>query len=188
MKKTLFSLIISIISTINLQAAIRCNWVGSTSGVQDFNDVNNWEYEYEDTNGDYQTDHPAAISNAYKFDITRNTFTLQLTSNCTVDGLVIGGNINFDFNGKTLTTTNFQMQSPSTIDTSDSGSKLIYANANAGQCYISGYTTFTLTNFFYPMNATRPKELAIRDITIKLGQNFSTKQLSYYTATAYKAA
>jgi len=183
MKKTLFSLIITIISIFNLQAAIRCDWYGSTSGVQDFNDVNNWYY-YDD-NGNQK--HPTAISNAYKFDITRNTITLQLTSNCTIDGLVIGGNLNFDFNGKTLTLTNFQMQSPSTIDTSDSGSKLIYASANSGECYINGYNTFTLTNFFYPMNATRPKDLCLRDITIKLGQNFTTKQLRFITANSYKA-
>jgi hypothetical protein len=122
MKKTLFSLIITIISTINLQAAYRCSWVGSTSGRQEFNNVNNWEYSYYDANDNEVYATPSAISNAYEFHLTRGNFTVYLSSNCTVQYLVIGDNIKLDFAGFSLTTEGFQMQSPSTVDTSTSGS------------------------------------------------------------------
>ena len=185
--KFFLMLLIGVLTIGKAHAAYRCSWVGSTSGNQNFNNVNNWEYTYYDINGNEQTGTPSAISNAYEFHLTRGNFTVYLSSNCTMQYLVIGDNIKLDFNGKTLTTEGFQMQYPSTVDTTTSGSKLIYSNANAGECYINGYTTFNLTNFFYPMNATRPKDLALRKITLKLDQDISVKRLRFITANSYKA-
>ncbi len=181
MKRTLLTLLVFI--CIGYSQSASYTWTGAIDN--NFTKPGNWSY-YDYIKGPTA---PSSLLSTDDFTINTSTpTTVILDANITIRYLYLSGSNTLNFNGYTLTTTSITLTSPFTIDTSSPGmtkSKIIYSDANNGEFSIWNYSTFTLTNFFYPMNATRPKELKLTNTTLKLGQNFTTKFLYILTQNNY---
>ena len=179
MKRTLLTLLAFI--SIGYTQSATLTWSGPTSGGNsDFSNPIYWVVIGTSIS-------PSSLDPTDEFIINApSTARVALYGDITIKKLTLKGGCYFSFNKKTLTTTSFELESPSFVS-KPPGSKIIYASANEGECYIKGYSSFELTDFYYPMNATRPKQLTLTNTTLKLGQNFTTKMLFFSTDNTTKA-
>lgn len=157
------------LSSNNYLFATRYYWTGQ-GNPNNFDDLSNWE--------DYDTwTNPSSFSSSDEYEFNNNS-VITLNSNIQIQKLIIkNGTLNL--NGKTLTLLSLAIESPAVIS-AGSGGKIAYSNANDGELWIYGYTTFNLTDFYYPMNTTRPKTLSIRKCTLELVQNVTVKDFFMY--------
>ncbi len=153
-----------------LSFATRYYWVGGNNG--NFNDLSNWE-EYDNFTN------PSSFTSSDEFQYSTNS-TITLNSSIQIKTLIIS-NGTLDLGNNTLTVLSLILSSPATITKGSSG-KIIYSNANDGELSVTGYSSFNLTEFYFPMSSgvTHPKYLTIRKCTMNLVQNITVKDFFMY--------
>ena len=155
----------------SLSFATRYYWVGGNNG--NFNDLSNW-IEYDNFTN------PSSFTSSDEFQYSTNS-TITLNSSIQIQKLIIS-NGTLALGNNTLTVLSLELISPATITKGTSG-KIAYSNANDGELFIEAFSSFNLTEFYFPMasGTTRPRYLTIRKCTLNLVQNIAVKDIFMFS-------
>jgi hypothetical protein len=147
-------------------------WTGGTS--TNFSDYKNWGQSSS-----------FSILSTDEFVINKSSSTtVTLDANITIKRLEIKGGCIFKLNGKKLTTQSLQLGSGSAVETSGTGSEILYSNANGGELRFIDYTAgVTINSVLWPNNKTCPNQLTIRNAKVVLNTDVTVNRLHMWTSS-----